>query len=253
MKRIWINDRWPLTVPDHRADRPQWPWWEATRLAAMYHIVNEWDLKTYRPVVFDIGAEEGDFPALYATWGCNVALFEPNPKVWPNIRAIFNANELDVPQCFVGLASDETTAFPNLVTRGPWPRCAFGEVIGDHGFINLAEAGDTPQIKIDDAVNQGPFILRTDAAARPSKIIPDIITIDTEGSELRVLQGAMETLEQHRPIVFVSIHPEFMVDMYDDSPSMIHKLFEELGYHSTFLTTDHEEHWMFHPDRGFNG
>ena len=103
----YINDRWVLILPEHRHDRPEWPWWEATRLAAMYHFIGEGD------VVYDIGAEEGDFPALFAKWGAQVVLVEPNPLVWPNIKAIFDANELShmVIGSFVGFASD-TNAEP---------------------------------------------------------------------------------------------------------------------------------------------
>ncbi len=56
------------------------------------------------PVVWDVGAEEGDMPALYATWGCDVVLVEPNPKVWPCIRYHWTANQLDPPAgIYVGL------------------------------------------------------------------------------------------------------------------------------------------------------
>jgi hypothetical protein len=58
-----INGRWPLLLPDHRAARPSWGWWEATRLAAMHHFIQPGD------VVYDVGAEEGDFPCLFSTWG----------------------------------------------------------------------------------------------------------------------------------------------------------------------------------------
>lgn len=232
-----INGRWTLKLPEHRHDRPQWPWWEATRLAAMHHFISKMWFTGKIPVVFDIGAEEGDFPALYAQWGAKVVMVEPNPKVWPNIKAIFEANTLKPLATVQALASNEKVNDPTW--QEDWPTCAYGEVIGDHGFINLAEAGDTPQVRVDDITQD--------------IITPDVITIDTEGSELRVLEGAWETLSEHRPIVFVSVHEQFMKDMYPgDTPQALDDYMETLSYHKTYLGSDHEDHIMYHPDRSFH-
>lgn len=247
MIKTTINGRWDLLLPEHRHDRPSWPWWEATRLAAMHHFIKPGD------VVYDIGAEEGDFPALYASWGAKVVLFEPNPKVWPNIRAIFEANNLEPYGYHVGFAGDRdywpsdqmqpgavvdmTRPYSKPQRFKDWPECAYGEIIGDHGFMNLSERPDIITTKIDSFSNDKK---------------PNIITIDTEGSELNVLEGAKETLVKYRPIVFVSVHAEFMKDMYDTSPSMIDHLFEEIGYHKTYLGSDHEDHIMYHPERSYH-
>lgn len=242
-----INGRWPLILPKHRADRPQWPWWEATRLAAMRHFIREND------VVFDIGAEEGDFPALFASWGAQVVMFEPNPKVWPNIKYIFDENGLKPRACVAAFAGEDDywpsdselfSGADQLDIRNGsvefkksdgWPDCADGELIGDHGFMNLSERPDIPRVRIDSV-----------------GIVPQVITIDTEGSELRVLRGAEETLTKHRPIVFVSVHGEFMFEQYEDQEEDLHKFMKDRGYHGTFLTKDHEEHWLFHPERSFH-
>lgn len=196
----------------------------------MNHFIKKGD------IVFDIGAEEGDFPALFALWGARPVLFEPNPKVWPNIKAIFEANELRIASAFVGFAGDETNDLGWKYDHSQdWPECANGKVIGDHGFMNLLERPDVPSIRIDDF----PFI-------------PDVITIDTEGSELRVLRGAEKTLDADRPIVFVSVHREFMKDMYPgDTPEKLVRFMEELGYHKVYLGSDHEDHLLFHPERSY--
>lgn len=232
MRETLINGRWPLLLPEHRAARPEWPWWEATRIAAMAHHLGPGD------VVYDIGAEEGDMPALWASWGCEVVLFEPNPRVWPNIRAIWEANGLEWPLgCFVGFAAAEAGGdWPTeWLGRGQWPSCADGELIGDHGFLNLAERPDVPRVTIDMAVTQHGA--------------PTAITMDVEGAELEVLTGARETLETHRPKVWVSIHPEFMADMYgiDGGVDVIRGFMAASGYREQFLSIDHEHHWMFLP------
>lgn len=225
-----INGRWPLLLPSHRAARPEWPWWEATRLAAMAAHVGPGD------VVWDVGAEEGDFPALWASWGAEVVLAEPNPRVWPNIRTIFEANVLQAPVAsFVGFLGEEDTAgwASALVAAGEWPTSAYGPVIGDHGFCQLGERPDIETVTIDTF---------TEVATRPS-----VITMDVEGAELHVLHGARRTLTEHRPKVFVSVHPGFMAHHYGHNPEQLYDFMEELGYQRTFLTEDHERHEMFLP------
>jgi hypothetical protein len=99
------------------------------------------------PVVFDIGTEEGDMTGLYAKWGARVHAFEPNPLVWPNIRAIWEANELPpLDGWFVGFAANATNLRPygqdpaiTQPSRNGWPGCAYGPVIGDHGFRTINE------------------------------------------------------------------------------------------------------------------
>lgn len=227
---VQVNGRWPLILPQHRAERPEWYFWEAARLAAMAHHLGPGD------VVYDIGAEEGDLPALWASWRCDVALIEPNPRVWPNIRTIFEANALTPPlSCFVGFAAGESHAHGDWVGRPHWPTCADGPVIGDHGFLNLAERDDVARVRIDDFAAQ----------IEP----PTAITIDVEGAELEVLKGAERTLDEHRPKVWVSIHPEFIADMYgvDDGLPAVRSLMAAHNYDEQFLAIDHEHHWMFLP------
>jgi FkbM family methyltransferase len=234
-----INGRWELNLPDHRAARPQWlvenGGWETERLSAMYDRIKP------GTVVFDCGAEEGDFPALFTTWGARVVLFEPNPYVWPNIRFIWDANNLPAPHgFFTGFACNQTNLRPSDMEpifaepdRDGWPACTYGPVIGDHGFRNVSERfHDTPQIRIDDY-------------CATSGIYPELLTLDVEGAELEVLKGAEQTLRDVRPIVFVSIHPTFIPAMYGYEAQAVHDFMDSVGYLGEHLATDHEEHWVF--------
>lgn len=234
-----INGRWNLLLPEHRAYRPEWPWWEATRLAAMAHFISSGD------VVYDIGAEEGDFPALFAQWGAEVVLVEPNPKVWPNIKAIFEANQLTNRYLggFVGFASDvmaEPTGeglsiWEASLTPYEWPECADGPLIGNHGFRHLAQETDTtPQATIDYLATK---------FKRPTHI-----TMDIEGSELVALRGAVNTMRNYRPYVWVSVHPDPLKDFYCQNPEEVYSLMESLEYRRIFLTFDHESHELFVPN-----
>jgi len=233
-----INGTWKLKLPQHRAERAEWKTgWEVERIASMMATT------TKDSIIFDIGAEEGDMTALLATKAKGVVMFEPNPKVWPNIRAIWEANKLKRPLgWYCGFAANTTDENPPnkdwfkpelLKDRDGWPECAYGEVIGDHGFRHLAQETDaTPQIKLDEYCGR-------------IKVYPTMITMDVEGSELEVLKGAENILRIHRPLVYVSLHTNFIEEMYGYPPQAVHDYMEKLGYKSTHLATDHEEHWLY--------
>lgn len=236
MQQILVNDRWPLWLLEHRAARPEWPWWEAHRLALVHHLISD----IHRPVVYEIGAEEGDYPALYARWGARVVLIEPNPFVWPQIREHWQANTKDDPAgWYVGFASNITQV---AVTdyddsdRDGWPACAYGPIMPEHGFRHIREhAGNTNQKPIDQ--------LQADLGWLP----PSLITIDVEGGEWHVLQGAEQTLREQRPHVIASIHPDFLRDLYGTEPQTVHDWMSELGYQPRRICIDHEEHWWYQP------
>jgi FkbM family methyltransferase len=238
MKETLINGKYKLILPDHRAARPEWvTGWEVERIESMLSNIQKGDL------VLDIGTEEGDISALLAQKSENIILFEPNEKVWPNIRAIWEANNLKWPNnYFVGFASNKDTIFaPEFAQYIPdmnyWPSCAYGDLIGDHGFKELAYETDAiPQVKIDTFASS---MLKVETIK--------LITIDVEGSEFEVLKGAKETIKRDRPLIYVSIHPEMMHKTYRQYRFELVHFVENLGYTFEILAEDHEFHYLFKP------
>ena len=236
MKTISINNRWELNLPDHR-ENLDWDNWEAERLASMHEHLEPGD------VIFDIGAEEGDLPALWATWGCDVVCFEPGARIWPNIKAVWEMNDLSpMAGWFMGFASDTTDLHPRNLdrteqgVRDGWPIVAFGDVIDYTDFRHLAQqATESKQITIDDFVKE-------------FKITPTALTIDVEGSEFRVLKGARKTLQNNDVKVWVSVHIDrpWVDEFYSGfEAGDVVNFMERLGYQAEHLATDHEEHWRF--------
>lgn len=220
-----INGRFDIVLPEHRSNRLEWyteKGWEKERLNSMFENLNKDD------VMFYVGAEEGDMAALCAMWCKEVVLFEPNDKVWPNIKAIWEANKLKTPYCFSGFASSETGTYGNL--RWGFPESADGEVIGDHGFKELIDPGDIPQIKIDDITD----------------IFPTAITLDVEGSEWEVLKGAQETIKKYKPKIWLSLHPEFMFRLYGKYGYDLRKWIKDFGYKEKLLAYEHEVHLYYY-------
>lgn len=237
MKKTLINGKWEIVLPDHRADRPEWhteKGWERERLDSMHANLSDKD------TLFYIGAEEGDMCGLCAMWGAKLVMFEPNDKVWSNIKAIWDANNLPTPTVFSGFASNNTTS--NALVINGFPPSADLPVIPDHGFKELCDAGDIPQVKIDDLVRESIKI--------GSPLIPTAMSIDVEGSEWQVLRGAEQTLREYRPKLWVSIHPEFMFRIYGEYQAELREWIRNLGYKEHFLDYQHEAHIYFEPILG---
>ncbi|MBI4142920.1 FkbM family methyltransferase [Candidatus Uhrbacteria bacterium] len=95
-----------------------------------------------------------------------------------------------------------------------------------------------------DVVGMNARVVRTDAdryhaTTRPQVtldafcaargITPDVIKIDVEGAELRVLRGAHATLERARPRIFLSVHPQHL-PLLGDSVAALAAEIDALGY-----------------------
>lgn len=227
-----INGRWTLKLPKHRAERPEWKTgWEVERLDDIAnHFLGR------KGLILDIGGEEMDMSGLYASWGLDVAIIEPNCAVWPNGLAIFRANNLPDPVAtYVGFAADETSSqFDLKPKRNVWPACALGPVISDHGFKELHDSPDIPRVTVDDFCSI-------------NSLIPDAITIDVEGSEWHVLKGAEQTLIKYAPTVWVSVHHCMLQLNWDLSAAHVYQFMREVGYRQTLLADGHELHVRFDP------
>ena len=71
-----------------------------------------------------------------------------------------------------------------------------------------------------------------------------IIKIDVEGNELGVIAGAMKTLRDKNPVLLLSVHPQFGVDV-----KAVRELLASAGYSADHFASDHEEHWWCAPLR----
>lgn len=234
-----INGKWTLKLPEHRAARAEW-WdrWEYERLDSMHANLKPGD------VIYDIGAEQMDMTALFATWGCHVVAVEPTPWNWSSGKAIWKANGLARPIATVeGFAcSPGDTGGPAAeIYRGAWPPAADQYPLnGSDGFAVINQRPDIPRITMDEIYIR----LKYNTGRRV-----DAITMDIEGAELIAMRGATRILEEQKPLVWISIHPEFMYANFNQYMHELMSLMGTHGYKYKFLAFDHELHTAFwHPE-----
>ncbi len=220
--------RYELELFEPLASWDVWAVWERERIDSMQQHIKQGD------VVFDVGAEQGWMSALISKYMSeNVVLIEPTQEFWPGIKAIYDQNNLVAPKkSFVGFCDDHTTK--DRIAELAWPfEAKETQVIEKRKYRNVHDEGDTkivPSLKIDDM-----------------KTIPDHITIDVEGAELKVLSGAERTLRKHRPKVWCSVHPDMMERDYNTTVAELLFFMEDCGYEYELLAVDHENHFYFWP------
>lgn len=212
-------------------------YWEKERIESMEKNLTKDDVMLY------IGAEHGWMPALYAKYMLDpskVVLFEPAPDYWPNIKAIWKANGLADPMdCYAGLASNKTKEAdePNFETGNAedgWPLCSNSEYLMkklSYRYIH-EHSNNTPQITIDDYVNK-------------AGISPTSLSMDVEGGEILIIEGAEQTLRNNKMLCWISVHPDMMERNYSKTGDDFHKLMQSFGYKKKLLAIDHEEHWLY--------
>jgi FkbM family methyltransferase len=185
-------------------------------------------------VVYYVGAEEGEFPALCQMWGAKVVLFEPNPQVWSHYPILWSANKLEPPIATVAAFASDINNNKSEIYLNGFPPVLSEDLNKAHGFKELYLEGDSyGQIRIDDLV----YVHELEA--------PTAISIDVEGSEWKVLKGAERVLREHKPKIWLSGHPEFMFHQFGEYLTEVRDWIKELGYKEILLDYQHEVHLFY--------
>jgi hypothetical protein len=60
-----------------------------------------------------------------------------------------------------------------------------------------------------------------------------------------VLEGAERVLREHKPKIWLSGHPEFMLQQWNESLYSLRHWIKEFGYKETLLDYEHEVHLFY--------
>lgn len=145
-------------------------------------------------VVFDVGANIGYYTLLASkTVGAagRVFAFEPFPRNISYLHRHLALNRVSNVAVVPAACSDGT----GLAMFEESPDCAEGRLsdaktIGARAGLSLVAT-----VTVDDVV-------------RLTGIVPDVMKIDVEGAEARVLRGASATLAAARPTLILAVHSE---------------------------------------------
>lgn len=220
-----LNYDYSLVLPEPLASWDVFDYWERERVESMR------DNLTKNDTLFDVGAEHGWMSIVFAKM-CKVFLIEPTKEFWPNIYETWKANERYTPiGCYSGLLSNKTDDKKDDLFN--WPKECRGELIDKNKYEYIDQnSGDIKQMKLDDLVKR-------------SGIVPTALTIDVEGSEFEVLKGSKVVIKKHHPKIWLSIHPNLMLERHGHIPKQIKDFLESRGYKGKHLVIDHEEHWFY--------
>lgn len=232
--------KYSLKLPKFLHEWDVYDYWEKERLFSLEKHLSKGD------TFYDVGAEHGWLPALIAKYivgGDAMVLLEPTPEFWPNIKAIWEENGLADPlfcmQALIGENYSDDSLMACSTTNKIYPSCAYSDMLIpklSYRYLHEKSHVDTtPQCTIDYMVKV--------FGVKP----PKAINVDVEGAEIHVMKGAKETLLKHRPLCWISVHPDLGIKNYNTTPEEFHAFMESCGYTKTHLATDHEEHWLYEP------
>ena len=186
----------------------EWDGWMRTDIQANYKPGTD---------IIDIGANIGYNTLMFSDYGY-VHAFEP---VYHEIVKInVKNNNLKNGVHVYSFALSNERKFSNIYLPNI-----------EHSKNGLLNYGGTGLTASDTAI---PFPVPCERLDDVYSGTPSIIKIDVEGHELQTLQGAINTIKKHKPMLMVEIY-----NFSEDDP--VHKFIKELGYEDP----QERPEWMF--------
>ncbi|VAW76873.1 hypothetical protein MNBD_GAMMA15-2631 [hydrothermal vent metagenome] len=177
-------------------------------------------LKKYTPaggVFVDVGANVGYFAALASRWvgdSGQVFAFEPIPDTSRNLVSNLALNDCRNVQVFFDACSDQSgTAAMKIGKQSGWSHIS----AGGEGDIQVTT------ITLDE------FLEKRNLERM------DVLKIDTEGADLKVIFGARRSIERFRPVVLMETDH---IGDFGHSLEDVESFFSDLGYKTELMQDD---------------
>jgi FkbM family methyltransferase len=160
--------------------------------------------------LLDVGAHYGIFSLVFTKRADTVAFaIEPSPSTYKILRYHQAANQ-------------DCNLKPFQFALGASEGKLQMQEDGSH-FVATSTVNTVAE-KITDI-----DITTIDIFIRQQEIVPDVIKIDVEGFELNVLKGAVTTLSQNNPLIFLEVHPA-LLEQNGDSVEELVNFMSHLNY-----------------------
>lgn len=167
--------------------------------------------------VFDIGAHIGlySLPASRVIHAKGfVYAFEPAEKNCVFFQRHISYNKIK-----------NIRVFPYIVGEFYYEKVPFFERIDEAEGMNALLPHKNPHLYTKTFKKQ----VSLDEFCLQKNVVPEVIKIDVEGAECKVLKGAREVMKKYRPLIFLSVHPG-RIEALGDSLQVLLATIIEAGY-----------------------
>ncbi len=156
--------------------------------------------------LLDIGAFHGVYSLAFAGKIRKAHAIDPSPIAFEDLMANAEANRgITIHRC----ALSNTTGEMDMVYE--W----------EHAVVKTTHAGTTPRITAE--------VMTGDDYCAMRDFYPDVIKIDVEGHEMKVLQGLDNILVRGRVLAFIELHPEHIA-LEGDTLEGIHEFIRNKNF-----------------------
>jgi FkbM family methyltransferase len=169
-----------------------------------------------RRCVFDIGAHIGITALPMATMlsaGGIVHAFEASPTNVDMLDYHIRSNKPCNIRVIRKIVGDQTKMGVGFFQSS--------NVSGMNSLANRVDGQKWEKIRVD--------MVSLDDYCSDENCVPEVIKIDVEGAEARVLHGAETVLRKTYPIIYLSVHPRQLLDL-GSSVALLREYIEDLGY-----------------------
>jgi FkbM family methyltransferase len=146
----------------------------------------------------DIGANAGYFTLLGSSCVSKVIAFEPIPQNISQIQKHLLANNINN-VVLENMAISDTTGQVSFVIEENNANSHLSEIYIQHADTKPLQTININSVRLDDYV-------------KCNLLTPNVIKIDVEGAEIKVLNGARETFIKYKPVCIISTHSKQLCD-----------------------------------------
>jgi len=175
----------------------------------------------------DIGANVGYFTLMGKSINPKLKIysFEPNPNNVERLRKNISLNKFnDVvvsSQCISDVNTEVTFAVP------PENESGWGRIENDHLPLDNFKKITTQAVTLDSMLESDYF----------KNDIPDLLKVDIEGNEMKLINGGIKFLEKFHPVICLELNEPCLNESNTSSEEIISKL-KSLNYECFYISGD---------------